>query len=126
MATNTSIRKMDTSSQTINWPRFKPSGGQQGISKERSTSLRTSRTKLEGTLPKGALRYFSISLAGRYYAIPCSCPFCGDKPPEKLRGASTADRRKWQLGHMAAVHVKGELPMVDRVIDAPQQARRLN
>lgn len=124
MASNTSIRRMDTSSQTINWPKYKPSGGQQGISKERSTILRTSRTKLEGTLPKGALRYFSISLSGRYYSVPCSCNFCGEKPPEHLRGAPTADRRKWQLGHISMYHVKGELPFQDRIIDASPAPRK--
>lgn len=61
-------------------------------------------TSLSAGLPKGFQHTFTVRRYGRYYGIPTSCPFCDVPIPEDNK--TTAQRRRWQVAHMAMTHVK--------------------
>lgn len=71
--------------------------------------LRLQTTSLYGTLQSGSQGIFLLMRAGGRVGIPCSCPFCDEKPPKGM--SKTYERRRWQVSHMAVRHVKGETPV---------------
>jgi hypothetical protein len=61
----------------------------------------------QSMLPRGWQHYFIARRAGRYFGIPCQCPYenCGVKPPEHLKYYS--QRWKWITTHLLTKHHTG-------------------
>lgn len=96
-----------------------------GRSSQKSMQTRSAKSKagssrsqhktisLRSTLPPGSLEIFMVRRVGLNDGISNTCPFCDEPPPM----AEPWRRRRWQMAHLAVVHVKGELPSYQRTIE---------